>query len=481
MSIDQAVDTFVAPFADKLFSIIFYSITLYQPTDAAAIEVPLIVLWLIAAGVFFTFYLGLPNIRLFKHATAMAFDNKDNKSKGDISSFQALMTTLSATVGLGNIAGVAIAVSVGGPGAVVWMVLTGFFGMATKFVETALAVKYRVIFKDGHISGGPMYYLKAGFDKHKQHNMGAFMAAFFCVCCIAGSIGGGNLFQSNQAYQQVVNVTGGDVSWWADKGWLFGILLGCLVASVILGGIKSIAKVASKIVPIMGIMYMLAGLVVIAVNYQNIIPAFATIFTLAFTVKAGFGGLLGAIIMGVQRGAFSNEAGFGSAPIGHAAAKTDSHISQGLAGMLGPFIDTVIICTITGLVITISGVYTEYQDGMAGVSLTSKAFADTLSWFPYVLSVTVFLFAFSTMISWSYYGVKATTYLFKESPIARDSYKVIFCLCTVIGTTGSLDSVIKLTDAMIFAMAIPNIIGLYMFAREVKTDMNVYTKALKKK
>jgi AGCS family alanine or glycine:cation symporter len=479
MSIDKAIDTFVSPLADTLFSIIFYSITLYQPAEGAAVAAPLIVIWLIAAGVFFTFYLGFPNLRLFKHATKMAFDNKETKAKGDISSFQALMTSLSATVGLGNIAGVAIAVSIGGPGAVVWMVLTGFFGMSTKFVETALAVKYRKIFKDGHISGGPMYYLKAGFDKHKQHNMGAFMAAFFCICCIAGSIGGGNLFQSNQAYQQIVNVTGGDLSWWADKGWLFGILLGCLVGSVILGGIKSIAKVASKIVPVMGIVYMVAGLVVIIANYENIIPAFVTIFTLAFSAKAGIGGLLGAIIMGVQRGAFSNEAGFGSAPIGHAAAKTNSHISQGLAGMLGPFIDTVVICTITGLVITISGVYTEYQDGMAGVTLTSKAFADTISWFPYVLAFTVFLFAFSTMISWSYYGVKATTYLFKESPIARDSYKVLFCLCTVIGTTAGLDSVIKLTDAMIFAMAVPNIIGLYMFSKEIKKDLAVYVSKLK--
>ncbi len=480
-TIDSTINQSVAPFADALFSVIFAQIPVW--TDAytgVTTEVPLILIWLLAVGVFFTFYLGFPNIRYFKHAIDVVRGKYEKKNAaGQINNYQALATTLSATIGLGNIAGVAIAVSVGGPGAVFWMILTGFIGMTTKFVECALAVKYRKKFKDGHVSGGPMYYLEEHFKKTPAKHFGQFLGGFFAICCIAGTIGGGNLFQSNQAYTQIVNVTGGDVSFWADKGWLFGILLGLLVASVILGGIKSIARVATTIVPVMGLIYLLAGIAVIIVNYQNVPEALGHIITDAFTLKAGLGGLLGAIIMGVQRGAFSNEAGFGSAAIGHAAAKTSEPIAQGLVAMLGPFIDTVVICTVTALVITISGVYTEYTDGISGVSLTSKAFADTISWFPYVLAATVFLFAFSTMISWSYYGIKATTYLFGESTVARDIFKVAFCLFTIIGTTTNLDSVIKLTDAMIFAMAIPNVIGLYLMSGEIKQDLTAYAKKYK--
>ena len=482
MSIDSVIDQSVAPFADALFSVVFAQIPVWENMDGSWINVPIILIWLVAAGLFFTVYLGFPNIRYFKHAIDVArgkFDKKTAKADGQINRLQALFTTLSATVGLGNIAGVALAVSIGGPGAIVWMILIGIIGMSTKFVECALAVKYRQKFADGHISGGPMYYLEACLKNTPAKHFGQFLAGFFAVCCIAGTIGGGNLFQSNQAYEQLVNVTGGAESIWADKGWAFGLLLGSMVAAVILGGIKSIAHVASKIVPIMGGIYVLAAIVIIGANYENILPAFSTILSSAFSTSAGLGGLLGAIIMGVQRGTFSNESGFGSAAIGHAAAKTKDHVSQGFVAMLGPFIDTVIICTITGLVITISGVYTEYSEGMAGVALTSQAFAQTISWFPYVLTLIVFLFAFSTMISWSYYGVKATMYLFGESPIARDAFKVFFCLCTVIGATANLDSVIKLTDAMIFAMAIPNIIGLYILAREMKQDLNKYTIKLK--
>ncbi len=482
MSIDTAINKTVAPFADSLFSVVFASIDIWTNPDGSVVEMPIILVWLLMVGIFFSFYLGFPNIRYFKHAVDVIRGKYDTKKAGDgsINRFQALATTLSGTVGLGNIAGVAVAISVGGPGAVVWMVFMGLIGMTTKFVECALGVKYRIKLPDGNFSGGPMYYLDQCLRNTTAKHLGSFLAGLFAVCCIAGAIGGGNLFQSNQAYEQLVNVTGGaEMSFFADKGWLVGLILGGLVASVILGGIKSIARVTSKIVPIMGAIYVGTGLIVIIINYQNIGPAFAAIFAGAFTFQSGLGGLLGAIIMGIQRGAFSNEAGFGSAAIGHAAAQTKDHVSQGFVAMLGPFIDTIIICTVTGLVITISGVYETYTDGMAGVALTSKAFADTISWFPYLLALSVFLFAFSTMISWSYYGVKATMFLFGESPIARDAFKVFFCLCTIVGTTVDLNAVIKLTDAMIFAMALPNIIGMYILASEFKGDLKAYTKKMK--
>lgn len=476
LAIDQTINETVTPFADALFSVIFAEITVWEQAGQAPVNVPLILIWLVVAGLFFTAYLGFPNFKYLKYAVDLVrgkFD-KDDGSGGEINRFQALTTTLSGTVGLGNIAGVAVAVSVGGPGAVVWMVIMGLIGMNTKFVECALGVKYRQKFEDGHISGGPMYYLEKCLADTKGKHFGQFLAGFFAIATVFGTIGGGNLFQSNQAYSQLVNVTGGDASFWADKGWLFGVLLGLLVAAVILGGIKSIARVASKIVPLMGGIYLLTAFVVIAFNYANIPAAFAKIFTYAFTMEAGFGGFLGAIIMGVQRGVFSNESGFGSAAIAHSQAKTDSHISQGFVAMLGPLIDTVIICTATGLVITISGVYERYDDSVAGVQLTSQAFAETLPWFPYLLALTVFLFAFSTMISWSFYGVKAMMYLFGESAIARDAFKIFFCLITVVGTTANLDAVIKLTDAMIFAMCIPNIWGLYILSRELKKDLIDY-------
>ena len=348
--------------------------------------------------------------------------------------------------------------------------------MSAKFAEAALGVKYRHYPnpKDkSHVAGGPMYYLRAAFDKHNMPMVGKILAGFFALCCIGGAAGAGNMFQANQAFQQVVNVTGGEAGFMADKGWMFGIFLAILVGVVIIGGLKSIANVASKIVPLMGGLYLLAGLAVIILNYQNIPSGFATIFQSALTPEAGFGAIIGALLIGVQRAAFSNEAGIGSGAIVHATAKTDDHVSQGFVGMLGPFIDTIVICMVTALVIVMTGAY-DGSEGMEGVSLTSRAFASEFSWFPYVLAFIVFLFAYSTMIAWFYYGLKGLHYLAGEKPIIEMIYKIIFCLFIVVGSSSALGHIISFSDAVIFAMAIPNVVGLYLLAPELKRDIEEY-------
>jgi len=478
MSIDQTINEYFAPVAEAVAAVIFYE------EQATGYNIKLILVWLVAAALFLTAYFKFINIRYFGHAINILRGKHDKAgSGGEINRFQALATSLSGTVGLGNIAGVAVAVSVGGPGAVFWMIMMGVFGMSAKFAEAALGVKYRVMpdkNNKNHVSGGPMYYIKAAFDRHDQSMMGTFLAILFCVCTIGGAIGAGNMFQANQAFQQVVNVTGEDASFLADKGWLFGIGLAILVGAVIIGGLKSIAAVASKIVPFMGVLCV----IVIAMNYQAIPSGFAEIFRLALAPEAGFGAIIGALLIGVQRAAFSNEAGIGSAAIVHATAKTDDHISQGFVGMLGPFIDTIVICMVTALVIVMTGAY-EGSEGMEGVSLTSRAFEGTLPWFPIVLAFTVFLFAYSTMIAWYYYGQKALDYMTGEKASWQMMYKIFFCVCIVIGASSALDSIILFSDAILFAMAIPNVIALYILAPELKEDLNKYLhkykQSLKKK
>ena len=477
MSIDQKINELFEPVSNMVSSIVFFSIPLTETLD-----VKLILVWLVLVALFFSLYLGFIQFRYFKHAVDLLRGKHDKAGEsGQINRFQALATSLSGTVGLGNIAGVAVAVSVGGPGAVFWMVVMGLFSMATKFAEVTLGVKYRKHLNPNdpsEISGGPMYYLKDAFANRGLPMVGTIVAAIFAFACICGSIGGGNMFQANQAYFQVMNVTGGEEGLLGDKGWLFGLGLAFLVGIVIIGGIKSIANVASKLVPIMGVIYIVAGFIVIALHYQNIPSGIMTIISDAFSMQAGIGGLLGGLLVGVQRASFSNEAGLGSASIVHSTAMTDSPISQGFVGMLGPFIDTVIICTVTALVIVISGAYVD-GTGVEGVELTSRALASGVSWFPYILALTVFLFAYSTLITWSYYGVKATTFLFGERKWVVTSFKLFFCFCVVVGASVPLDQLINFSDAMILAMGIPNIIGLYLFAPEIKRDLKEYITKLK--
>lgn len=475
MEIDKLIDAAFEPVSNAVASVIFYSIRLLD------LEIKLILIWLVIAAVFFTFYLGFINIRCFGHAIEVLRGKHDNgDSTGHISRFQALMTSLSATVGLGNIAGVAVAISVGGPGAAFWMAAMGIFSMSTKFVEVTLGIKYRQCDNRNMISGGPMHYLYSAFERRKKPQIGKYMAGLFALCCIGGTIGAGGLFQANQAYQQALIVTGGDAGFLADRGWLFGLFMAILVGMVIIGGIRWIAAVAGRVVPIMAVIYIVAGMIVIGVHYEAIPGALSTIIEMALYPEAGLGALMGALLMGVQRATFSNEAGLGSSAIAHCAVKTHEPVSQGMVGMLGPFIDTVIICMVTALVIVISGSYVE-GSGIEGVELTSRAFASGISWFPYVLSLTVFLFAYSTMISWSYYGLVCTTYLFGERMAIEWIYKLLFCMFIIVGASAQLSNIILFTDAMVFAMAVPNIIGLYMLAPEIKKDLRIYLQQLKQK
>jgi alanine or glycine:cation symporter, AGCS family len=466
--IDAFVNQTVAPISDVIGGIVFYSV----PVLGA--DFPLIVLWLVVAAAIATVYYNFISFRAFKHALELIRGDFSNpKDAGEVSHFQALATALSGTVGLGNIAGVAIAVSIGGPGATFWMIIAGLLGMSLKFAECTLGVRYRNEYPDGTVSGGPMYYLSKGLAEKGLAGLGKFLAVFFAICCIAGSLGGGNMFQANQSFQQVVGITGGETGFMADKGWLFGLIVAVIVGSVIIGGIKSIARVTEKVVPFMAIIYCGAGIIIILVNFTAIPAAISAILVGAFTPQGVAGGAVGALIQGFRRAAFSNEAGVGSASIAHSAVRTKEPITEGLVALHEPFIDTVVICTMTALVIVITGSYTAGA-GMGGVELTSMAFASVFPWFPYVLTVAVVLFAFSTMISWSYYGAKSWTYLFGESRSMDLLFKLIFCIFIVIGSSMTLGPVVDLSDSAIFAMSVANIIGLYILFPVVKRDLDSY-------
>lgn len=398
-TIDQQINEFFEPLADSFANAIFYSVPIMDGQD-----VKLILVWLSVAAFFFTIYLGFINLRYFRHANNLLFGKGMKKSEdGEISQFEALMASLSGTVGLGNISGVAIAISTGGPGAVFWMTVMGFFGMSSKFAEVMLGVKYRIRPDPDHperVSGGPMYFLKEGFARLNLPLVGSFFAGLFALFCVIGAIGGGNMYQSNQAFEQVLVASGGELSPLKGYGWAFGFVMAILVAAVIMGGLKSIANVASKLVPVMAGLYLLAGLIVIIMYVDRVPAAFGTIFQMAFSLEAGIGGLLGGLLIGVQRAAFSNEAGLGSASIVQSTTNTDGPVGTGMVAMLGPFLDTILICNITGLVIIITGAYTG-ATGMEGVQLTSMAFENALPNFRYALTFIVVLFAYSTMISLS--------------------------------------------------------------------------------
>ena len=481
-TLDQKVNEIFASITGPFVSLIF------APFPGTSF--PWIVMWLVVAATFFTLYFGFVQFRFFGHAVGLVKgDYSDPNDAGEVSHFQALATALSGTVGLGNIAGVAVAVGIGGPGATFWMILAGLLGMATKFTECTLGVKYRNEYPDGSVSGGPMYYISKGFDELGLPG-GKILAILFSVFCILGALGGGNMFQANQAHAQIAGIFGD------YPGWITGVIFAGIVFAVIVGGIKSIAQVTEKVVPFMGILYVGAALVVLLVNYDQIGWAFGQIFEGAFTGLGVAGGFVGALIQGFKRAAFSNEAGVGSAAIAHSAVKTKEPITEGFVSLLEPLIDTVVICTMTALVITISGQLVadpatgQYLlneagtsiktiGGTSGVALTSAAFGSSISWFPYVLAVAVVLFAFSTMISWSYYGLKSWTYLFGEGKKSELTFKVIFCIFIVIGAAASLGPVIDFSDAAIFAMAVVNILALYFLMGVVKKELISYSTRLK--
>lgn len=468
-AIDAAFGTYVV---GPLAAVLFFDLVFWDDPETG-LGLPFIVLWLILGATFFTLRMGFINLRGFGHAvmiTTGKYDDPD--AEGEVSHFQALASALSATVGLGNIAGVAIAVSIGGPGAIFWMVVAGFLGMSSKFTECTLGQMYRQVDDHGRVLGGPMRYLAVGVEKLGYPMLGKVLAVMFAVMCIGGSFGGGNMFQANQAYAQVARV----VPFFADKSWLFGIVIAFLVGLVIIGGIKRIGQVAGAIVPVMCLVYVLAGLAILVVNADAVPAAFGKIFDGALSMEAGFGGLLGVLVVGFQRAAFSNEAGIGSASIAHSAAATKEPIREGLVALLEPFIDTIIICTMTGLVVVVTGEYLNTPEGadsnVRGVLMTSAAFGSVFNWFPHVLATAVLLFAFSTMISWSYYGERCWVFLFGAG--SSVIYRVIFVCFVVLGSILKLGSVLDFSDLMILGMAFPNIFGLLLLNKQVRDRLDDY-------
>ncbi|PCJ02262.1 MAG: alanine glycine permease [Alphaproteobacteria bacterium] len=477
MSIDTQIDAFFEPISKATSSVIFYSV------EANGVDVPLILIWFALAGLFFTIYLGFINVRYFTYAIRLLFGKGMRVTDdGEISQFQALMTSLSGTVGLGNIASVGVAISVGGPGAAFWMTVMGFLGMSTKFSEVMLGVKYRVHPNPENpkqTAGGPMYYIKAFFDRNNLSSIGTLIATLFCVFCILGAIGGGNMFQANQVTQQLVNLTGGEVSPFADYGWAIGLVMAFCVGIVIIGGLKSIANVSSKLVPAMAAIYVCTGLLIILINLESLPNAISIIISNAFSFEAGLGAFLGGLLNGIKRAAFSNESGMGSAAIVQSTTNTDGAVGTGLVSMLGPFIDTIIICNITALVIVITGAY-EQSVGMEAVELTSRAFALGIPYAQYILTLCVVLFAYSTMIAWYYNAAICVKYIFGEKQIVELVFKIFYCASIVVGSAAQLSNLINFTDAVFLAMAIPNILALYLFAPEIKRDVKKYVQALKK-
>jgi AGCS family alanine or glycine:cation symporter len=501
--IDESIDKVFGSATGWFVDLIFYQIPFAEDVKVYWVLFPLIL-----GALFFTIYFRFINVTGFKTAISIVrgkYDELDHHesivaagdstpggdnietiaiegAEGEVSHFQALTAALSATVGLGNIAGVAIAVSIGGAGATFWMIIAGLLGMASKFVECTLGVKYRDIDENGIVYGGPMYYLTKGLKSKGYAGLGKVLAVVFAIFVIGGSLGGGNMFQVNQAFQLVENITGGDTSFLHDRGWLFGVVMAVLVGIVIIGGIKKIAKVTDKIVPFMVLIYVSASIFVLVSKYDMIGDAFLQIFNGAFSPMGIAGGAVGVLVQGFKRAAFSNEAGVGSASIAHSAVKTKFAASEGLVALLEPFIDTVVVCTMTALVLIITGnVAAEnasINDAQA-ILLTSGAFESVISWFPYVLTVAVVLFAFSSMISWSYYGYQGWAYLFGRSKKMEYAYKLMFCLFVVVGSAASLGSVIGFSDAMIFAMMVPNMIGLVLLAPVVKEELTKYLKAVK--
>lgn len=471
------MNEFFTAINEFLGNILFFDILFGKVEDT---NIPFLVAWLIGGGVYLTLKMGFINLKMLKHSFhIIKGDYKTKEDKGEIEPYKSLTTALSATVGLGNIAGVAIAIAIGGPGATFWMIVAGFLGMTLKFTEVTLSLKHREFLPDGTIMGGGMEYLSKGLAEKGMAGFGKVLAVIFAIFMIGGAIGGGNTFQVSQA----VGAIGNEISFVKENPWVFGVVLATLTGAVIIGGITRIADTTSKIVPLMVTIYITASLWILAVHADAIPNAFAMIFTEAFAPTAVAGGMIGVIVQGFQRAVFSSEAGLGSAPVAHAPARVKYPVRQGMVALYEPFIDTIIVCTMTALVIIITGVwdpangYANLIEAKEGAALTAAAYGTVISWFPTVLSLSIFLFAFSTMISWSYYGERAWVYLFgtRSSVI----YKLIFLSFIIMASIVDTGIMVDFSFMLILAMALPNILGLYILSSDVKEDLQVYLRKLK--
>lgn len=484
-TLDQQIDAWFGKVTKPFVDAIFFKIKIGE------FEAFAVIFWLAAAGIILTIAFRFINIRAFGLALRTVrgkYSQPDDP--GEVTHFQALSAAVSGTVGLGNIAGVAIGIQNGGPGVAFWLFLSGFIGMSTKFAECTLGVKYREFDAAGRVHGGPMYYLREGFAERGYRKVGLALAGFFAVMCVFASFGGGNVFQVNQVTSQLVNITGGKDSFFAQNQWVFGLIMAFMTALVIIGGIRGIAKVTSKLVPLMCLTYVVSSLIVLAVNAHDILPALKMIVTEAFQPRAAIvGGLLSAFIWGMRRATFSNEAGIGSAPIAHSASKTRRPASEGVVALLEPFFDTVVICSMTALVLCVtmhfdgaSANFTIHEHPFVlgqvagdstkfGIQMTSLAFETVHSGFKYVLFACVFLFAFSTLITWSYYGMQAWQYLFGKRALTAWAYKVLFCLIIIVGSSASMANATDFSDASLFGMSIPNLIGVYFLLPVVRNEL----------
>ncbi|AKK08262.1 alanine/glycine:cation symporter family protein [Corynebacterium testudinoris] len=466
-SIDQTLQNVFGPIVDALEAFVFSAIPIGEA------NVPIVVIWLLAAGVFLTVYL---RVRPFGDAVQTGRVIKGQLTRrsdpGEVSSFQALATELSGTIGLGNIAGVAVAITIGGPGAALWIIIAGLLGMAVKLAEATLSQMFRRVDENGKVSGGPMYYLKDGLASTGRPKLGSALAFVYAFCFMFAALGAGNIFQSNQLAAHIVDTTGGEASIFAGRTWLIGVALAVVTGFVIIGGIKSIAKWTSRLVPCMSAIYAVSVIIILSVNFTAIPGAFKLIVTGAFNPEGVAGGIIGVAIIGIQRALFSNVAGVGTAGLAHSVSKNRRPTEEGLVAAWEPFIDSVIVCTMTALAIIVTGQYLNTDAD--GVVLTTNAFATVHEYFPLLLSICIVLFAFSTILSYSYYGQKAAGYLFKGNAKAEWGYNILYLVMIIVGSAVSLDTVVRFSDAMFFLVAIPNLLGIYLLAGPLKREIEGY-------
>ena len=469
-NVDAFIDQKVAPIMNFIASLVFY------PVKICGYDVPIIIFWILFAGIFFTFYFkGISIIGLKHSIDVLRQPAEGGDGSGEVSSYHALATALSGTIGIGCIAGVAISISIGGPGAAFWIFTGALLGMAIKFIEATLSVKYRRFNLDGSVSGGPMHYIAHGLTRKKMRKLGQFLSVVFAILCIGGGITGGNMIQINQSAHQLIFITGAEHSFLNGYTWVFGLVVAILIGLVIVGGIKSIAKVTAVLVPTMCLMYIVSGLIVIFANFANIPHAIILILREAFHPTAVAGGVFGTIIIGLRRSVQSNEAGTGAAAIVYATAKTKEPVSQGFVALIETFL-TGLLCLFTSFAIIFSGTCNTATAQISGIELASNAFKSVIPFFPYILSLIAIMFAISTLISWAYYGQKAWTFLLGEGKKRVLTFNIIYCIFIVIGSAMNVRSVIDITDAMMIAMTIPNIIVLYILAPEIKKDLKDYGK-----